>query len=769
MADRVAAQVNVVLQSVRPMTSLVRFLFQFLPRKPVVLASGRDSAFARAIAAHAPEAPIETCGDPLELESWMAQRCCRRIDLLLAERPASVGDIENLLFGNRIQSVLFPGEGGGAELAALLVYHQFSLFVETGAGAVTPVTPQQVGAGQEVLALQQRFVAPAVGVERSGAAGRGLDLPGLFQRLSLETRGAIHVGAVTPGEIDLYLRMGFRRVLVVEANPEVFPRVSALCRNRGNAAAAILCTISDRNGMEIFHAFAGGGSLLGPGAAEGNPRGPERELPLPARRLDFLLQELGQNAADYNFLRLDVHGAELRALRGAGDLLPCLSAVSAAISYEPRRPGAPAPEELDECLADAGNQRLFTATGAEHPQWGDAFYVRQPAVSMRKLGQWGRFGNQVFEYAFVKIFGRRHRLRVETSPWPGNQLFGACDPFPARQYPQHLESTYALADSQVARLRFRPANLDVCGVFQYHSSYYAPHKAYFRELLTPVPALKGLLDGALARVRAGARTLVALHLRRGDYGFGLFFVAPSAWYLDWLKALWPTLDAPALYIATDEPAKVLPDFAAYRPLAAADLKLPSFGADYYPDYYVLSQADHAAISNSSYSFSACMLNERGVTFMRPDLFAGRLLPFDPWNSEPLLHRELGILDQRQVAQLVPEYLKRPSDPQLANAVRGSRAQFAESFVQLRGDQIRLVLSMYFWGCYLDLRRANLRPVPLVDVEKRILERILGRLAQTAGLDAIGPYMAASLFLEPQKLPPVDLSPLPPDIQEVLRT
>jgi hypothetical protein len=236
--------------------------------------------------------------------------------------------------------------------------------------------------------------------------------------------------------------------------------------------------------------------------------------------------------------------------------------------------------------------------------------------------------------------------------------------------------------------------------------------------------------------------------------------------------LWDTLDAPALYIATDEPAKVLPDFAAYHPITAADLKLPAFGADYYPDFYILGQADHVAISNSSFSFSACMMNERSRTFLRPDLFAGKLMPFDPWNDEPLLHRELGILDNKLVTQALPQYLARPAEPQLHNAMRSWRAQLSESWSQIRGDQLEIVLGRDLWTCYQDLRKANLRPHALVDVEKQILQRIMDRLAtcQTGGSrDAIGPFIGATLFVEAAKLPAVDLSSLPDAIQEVLRS
>ncbi|MFA7388245.1 MAG: glycosyltransferase, partial [Thiohalobacteraceae bacterium] len=81
--------------------------------------------------------------------------------------------------------------------------------------------------------------------------------------------------------------------------------------------------------------------------------------------------------------------------------------------------------------------------------------------------------------------------------------------------------------------------------------------------------------------------------------------------------------------------EVLADFADYRPVTARDLGVSVPGAEFYSDFHVLSQCDHVAISNSSFSFAACMLNEQGRSFMRPDLKVGRLVEFDPWNSEPL--------------------------------------------------------------------------------------------------------------------------------------
>ena len=51
-------------------------------------------------------------------------------------------------------------------------------------------------------------------------------------------------------------------------------------------------------------------------------------------------------------------------------------------------------------------------------------------------------------------------------------------------------------------------------------------------------------------------------------------------------------------------------------------------------------ADRLAISNSTFSFTAAMLNQRSPSsahaFVRPVPDARALVPFDPWDSYPLL-------------------------------------------------------------------------------------------------------------------------------------
>ena len=62
------------------------------------------------------------------------------------------------------------------------------------------------------------------------------------------------------------------------------------------------------------------------------------------------------------------------------------------------------------------------------------------------------------------------------------------------------------------------------------------------------------------------------------------------------------LDDPVVFIASDSLAKVLPDFAEFHPETSESLgmKLNIEGADFYPDHYVLSNANVVLLSNSSF-------------------------------------------------------------------------------------------------------------------------------------------------------------------------
>ncbi len=64
----------------------------------------------------------------------------------------------------------------------------------------------------------------------------------------------------------------------------------------------------------------------------------------------------------------------------------------------------------------------------------------KPVLTMSCLGQLGRFGNQLFQYAFLRICAEKSGSRVECPYWIGQTLFGHKDTPISQQLPPAIES-----------------------------------------------------------------------------------------------------------------------------------------------------------------------------------------------------------------------------------------------------------------------------------------------------------------------------------------
>lgn len=79
-----------------------------------------------------------------------------------------------------------------------------------------------------------------------------------------------------------------------------------------------------------------------------------------------------------DFLNLDVQGAELKVLKGFGDLFssyPNIKGIYTEVNFEEVYIGAPNVSELDDYLAPFGFQRYMTSSTPYG--WGDSFYIRK--------------------------------------------------------------------------------------------------------------------------------------------------------------------------------------------------------------------------------------------------------------------------------------------------------------------------------------------------------------------------------------------------------
>lgn len=302
-------------------------------------------------------------------------------------------------------------------------------------------------------------------------------------------------------------------------------------------------------------------------------------------------------------------------------------------------------------------------------------------ITMSGFGQLGRFGNQMLQYLFLRVYAERHNIcEIQVPQWVGAQLFGHKNQSVERAFPPVVEYRETLANSTFTTdfidyvkkcnpdhdvQELHPvvlgdnignealANVDIWGWFQWHTSHFAGYKQLIQDTFTPVPKLKEHLENIFSkqvRFRDGKkRTVVGLHLRLGDYqniaasSFG--YCAPTSWYLKWLSEIWETLDNPVLFVASDDINAVLRDFAAYNPVTAdsIDMKMPTemkgVKAGFFPDWFGLTQCDVLAISNSTFSFSACLMNTLSNTQFFRAHYNGAMEKFQPWNADPIIHRD----------------------------------------------------------------------------------------------------------------------------------
>ena len=268
-------------------------------------------------------------------------------------------------------------------------------------------------------------------------------------------------------------------------------------------------------------------------------------------------------------------------------------------------------------------------------------YIQKEKVTLSSLGSNGRFGNQIFQYAFLRIYAKYHNLDFETPYWIGEYLFGHNDARISSDLPLvkeeeiFLSSEYNLAKESNA---FR--NVDLYGYFLYYTKFYNHYKEFFLSLFKPQSNIISQMQPSLDILKSQGKTIVGIHIRRGDFGKYPYYIAPSSWYKKYLDGLWQTLDNPVLFIASDEILKSVKDFSQYNPISCKDLDIKLAELDFYPDFYLLNQCDVLLISNSTFSFAASMLNERCKIFARPHFDFNKLIPFDPWNSQPFIYSNL---------------------------------------------------------------------------------------------------------------------------------
>jgi hypothetical protein len=257
-------------------------------------------------------------------------------------------------------------------------------------------------------------------------------------------------------------------------------------------------------------------------------------------------------------------------------------------------------------------------------------------ISMSDLEQDGRFANQLFRYSFAKLYALRHGLTAAFPAWEGKRFFGLDDlSCEGLVFPRLSFKGFSDDDRQLWESDDPPINIDLQGYFQEIPECWRRQRPLLRRLLQLPPEHSYAIDAWRQGITdGGRRTLVAIHVRRGDYrtlqrkDHPWFRIVPEDWYLEWLRTIWPTLCEPRLFVATDEPDAILPRFQEFEMISPTGEVAPL--PDHVRDFEILRRADYLAICNSSFFRMAAILAPSTQKCFLPSFETQGFEPYEPW-------------------------------------------------------------------------------------------------------------------------------------------
>ena len=202
-------------------------------------------------------------------------------------------------------------------------------------------------------------------------------------------KGILHIGAHMCEERALYnsIKIGDNDTLWIEAIGEIVAYVKKINENINIVQAVI----TDKDDEELSFMITNNkesSSIFNFGThAIEHPHVFEIERRrLKSITLNTLFERNNIPHDRFDFINIDIQGAELKALKGAARILPHIKAIYAEVNEKMLYEGAGLLPELDEYLATFNFKRVIT--NMTRHGWGDALYIKNyvsPDIHMNDI------------------------------------------------------------------------------------------------------------------------------------------------------------------------------------------------------------------------------------------------------------------------------------------------------------------------------------------------------------------------------------------------
>jgi len=205
-----------------------------------------------------------------------------------------------------------------------------------------------------------------------------IDFRQLFPRWNIKPSGVLHIGANVGEEAPVYDQLGIKKVVWIEGNPDLCPRLEQNLAPYPGQKYYIQC-IGDEDKDTVLH-ISNNGSQSSSVLELGTHKiaHPEvhyvKDIPVSMRRIDSLWSSGWGELKGIDFLNIDLQGAELKALRGMGDILKQFKWAYLEVNKQHLYEGCPLVEDIDLYMLGFGFRRVETSW-AGNTGWGDALYM----------------------------------------------------------------------------------------------------------------------------------------------------------------------------------------------------------------------------------------------------------------------------------------------------------------------------------------------------------------------------------------------------------